>query len=344
MKQIQDSVDSTSAIHLSCVNHVSQLLDNVVNSLPREMLDSNNHIISLKTYLDKSRNCYLDLDTEYRRRKHLVSEGLVLPEGWKIGTRVDVAANGKSKVVDVYAQYVSIIETLTHIQKNEKLENKSTYPYMSSFEDMPAYKTSEYYAAHPDAFRLTFYLDDIECGNALGSRSGVNKMTMCYMSIDNSGQVKQSHGKLTSIHLVLVCHASDITTYGFQKILQPLVTDLRKLDSGVQIIDPNGKHRIMHARLEHLVGDNLAANQLLGLVESFSKTHFCRFCYISGHDSIVTTTSMEAPVRTAYTHTIDVETASHHPEHYKVSGVKGRCAFDELSYFSGIESTVPDLM
>ena len=347
LDQIQRTVKASSTLNLTNISHIQELLQNIRHSSPAGSFEGNAHFAALERYLDNSLLLYSDIDTEYRRRKLLVSQGLVMPTTYKIGTRRNVSATGVQQTVDVTAQYVSVVDTLSNIKPDTR--SNWSHPLslpttMKSYEDTATFQYSDFYRAHPSAFRLTLYHDDIECGNNVGSRAGVNKLTMFYMAVNNGTSERQTKGKLTSIHLVLICHASDITQYGYGVIMKPLLNDLIRLDQGVQIANRFGDSSIIHGRLEHLAGDNLAANQLLGLVTSFTKSYFCRFCYISAALPIHYTTALDAPKRTAETHQRDVLMALNDPEHYKTSGVKGACVFDELDYFCGVEHTVPDIM
>ena len=48
---------------------------------------------------------------------------------------------------------------------------------------------------------------------------------------------------------------------------------------GVKVEARGENEHSLHARLEHISADNLAANQLMGFNRSFSKGYYCRFCY-----------------------------------------------------------------
>lgn len=341
--QIQRTVEASATLHKTSMSHVSQLINNVVNALPKDVADGTPAIKNLLDYAQSSADMYVDLETERRRRNLLTNRGLVLPTSYKVGTRINVSADGSTQEVEVNAQYISIIDTLTNIKTTRHCSVNQT-ELLNDYEDTDTFKNSNYFQKHPSAHRLTLYHDDIECGNNLGSRAGINKMTMFYMSVNKDASNTETKGKLTAIHLVLVCYASDISSYGYGAILRPLIDDLIKLDRGVIQIDKDRTPHQLNARLEHVVGDNLAANQILGFIASFSKGFFCRFCYISGNDSGTATTTLSAPSRTPYSHQIDMETALVEPNHYKKTGVKERCVLEELSYFSTTISTVPDIM
>lgn len=102
-------------------------------------------------------------------------------------TREDVHhVDGLSKKVRVKEtfMYIPIIETLKLIFRNpetRKLLNDSQpenqyFKEYNSYRSGESYKKSDYFNEFPDAIRLDLYQDDVELGNALSSRAGINKV------------------------------------------------------------------------------------------------------------------------------------------------------------------------
>lgn len=80
-----------------------------------------------------------------------------------------------------------------------------------------------------------------------------------------------------NINLVSLFYSDDLKTYGFDKKLKPLIDDLKILETeGNQL--PFFFENPLFGSVIQLTGDYLILNGLLGFVESFSVTHFCRFC------------------------------------------------------------------
>jgi hypothetical protein len=150
--------------------------------------------------------------------------------------------------------------------------------------------------------------------------------------------------KLRAIHLAIVCHASDVKEYGYAAILKPFIADMEALYSGVSLAGNDGMYPKLYATLEHIVGDNLAANAILGMIQSFSGGHCCRFCYISKNEIPESTHCRDRLRRSAIGNHLDVEMVLDNADLTSSHGVKQPCALDELSYFSGVDSTVPDVM
>ena len=76
-----------------------------------------------------------------------------------------------------------------------------------------------------------------------------------------------------SAHLAALLYTEDLKKYGFNEILKPLIEDLNILETrGIEI--PPIEEPLVGSVIQ-VTGDNLA---LSSFVESFSATHWCRFC------------------------------------------------------------------
>lgn len=321
----------------SLISRLREQFERFAESIPPES-KNNPDFDALESSLNLALGAFDGFQTEYQRVKFLTRKGLIMPVPMKIGTRPNTNPDGSTSNVKVNAQYVSLVDTLTSYYLNKTAAKSSSPRKLAFYEDTSYFKQSDYYTKHPSALKLILYHDDIEVGNALGSRAGVHKLTMFYYSVH--GFVT---GKLNSIHLAAVCYAADIKTYGYVSVLKPIIDELHSLNEGVLVQDGDSS-ALLQARIEHIVGDNLAANQLLGMICSFSNGHFCRFCYISGAESKTATSARGQLVRSAVSHKLDIEMLRQNPEYYKSSGVKEACALNQLEYFSPFDSTVPDIM
>lgn len=102
-----------------------------------------------------------------------------------LGRRIDNTYDGinlKKKEVKETFQYVSVTETLKQIVNNPKVrdliskETQSTDNIIRHFKDGDIYKRSPYFKMFPDSIRITFYYDDIEVVNPLGSKTCIHKI------------------------------------------------------------------------------------------------------------------------------------------------------------------------
>jgi hypothetical protein len=323
------------------VSQIRGKVAELISSLPEPALDLplvKENVAELQSIFQVCGEPFQGLETERLRTAEFVKEGLVLPECYVIGMRSEVLPDGSRKLVPAQAEYVSIIDSLLGYAEGHSGGTRCEGTDLRSYIDGDIFKNDDYFHNNSDALRLVLYNDDIETANALGSRSGVHKLTMFYIYVQGSNS-----SKLSSIHLVIAAYASDLKQFGYDAVLKPLIADLKKLDSGIPI--HKGTNRVLlKARLVQLVGDNLAANQTIGMVSSFSAKHFCRFCIMSSEQTQYATVCPANLLRTKENHALHVSQAKDHASSYKNHGVKNGSSLDDLPYFSCIESTVPDIM
>lgn len=86
------------------------------------------------------------------------------------------------------------------------------------------------------------------------------------------------NSKLKNIHLLGLAYVQDVKKYGFNKILQNFVAELKLLEHDGLEIDFITGQSAFRGGLVAISGDNLGANGLMGFVESFSAHNYCRHC------------------------------------------------------------------
>ena len=91
--------------------------------------------------------------------------------------------------------------------------------------------------------------------------------------------------KTENIKLVALCLDSHLRKYGWEKVLQKIVADLKVIETeGISLIF-NGEFQTFLSTLIAVLGDNLGSHQIGGFVENFSKSlNFCRYCEISRNE------------------------------------------------------------
>lgn len=93
-----------------------------------------------------------------------------------------------------------------------------------------------------------------------------HKLCAMYWILSNLPPGQQS--SLSSIHLALLCKSSHIKTYGYGKVLEPLLHDLVVLEKHGVFVPQIGKS--VKGTVQSVVADNLGAHGLAGFVENFS--------------------------------------------------------------------------
>lgn len=147
---------------------------------------------------------------------------------------------------------------------------------------------------------------------------------------------------LSSIYLAILCKADDIKQFGYPRVLEPFLTDLKSFEEDGLFGPCLGK--VIKGTIFSVIADNLGAHSLAGFVESFSGSYVCRFCL--GQRSQFQELEVRTgafPCRTKQQHQLDVEAAvasgtlSH--------GVKRPCAITEwLDHFHVTTGYPPDVM
>lgn len=81
---------------------------------------------------------------------------------------------------------------------------------------------------------------------------------------------------MESIYLAILCKAGDTKQFGFQRVLEPLLTDLKSLEKDGLFVPGSGK--VIRGTVVSVVADNLGAHSLAGFVKNFTGYYVCRFC------------------------------------------------------------------
>lgn len=75
--------------------------------------------------------------------------------------------------------------------------------------------------------RIQLYSDEFEVANPLGSKKRLHKVSAFYFTLGNIPPKDRS--VLRHIHLLILVKHRLVKTYGFEKILEPLICDLQVL-------------------------------------------------------------------------------------------------------------------
>lgn len=88
-----------------------------------------------------------------------------------------------------------------------------------------------------------------------------------------------------------------------------------------------------------VIGDNLGLNGILGFVESFSATHFCRICYAGPSKTRVMTKEDTTELRSKEEYEKDVQKCN-----FSETGIKEACIFNELKEYHVCQNQSVDKM
>ncbi|CAM4448958.1 unnamed protein product [Leuciscus chuanchicus] len=184
---------------------------------------------------------------------------------------------------------------------------------------------------------LLIYIDDVETVNPLGSKTSVHKVGFMYFAI--KCLPKELLSSLSSLFLLAVYKTDDAKTYGIDKVLKPVVEDIKSLEKeGVDIKTPSfdGKVKVSICQV---VGDNLALNGVLGFTESFASNYACRWCCVPKDILRVQTKEDRDILRTAESNERDLSLGS-----VSDTGLKQASVFNDLQFFDVSKNLAPDIM
>lgn len=180
-------------------------------------------------------------------------------------------------------EYVSVLETIKSVFSDKRFSeiyfeyntgahlHQCTPGKYEKYCCGGAYKRNELFKSDKTALQLRLYIDEFETTSPLKTKS--HKLLGIYLCISNFPSEHLS--KLKNIYLVTLCSSKILKEMGYNKILCPLVDDIKKLEhAGIKTED--GK--ILKGTLVNVCFDNLGGNGVFGFVESFSALYYCRIC------------------------------------------------------------------
>lgn len=303
---------------------------------------------------DELDNPFTDFNTQRKRQKFFEEKWeLVEPVEYVLGVRFDVR---KDKTTGVYCQvpitdkfvYVPILGTLKSLFKNSEICEAFLQPKQNEkgiYRDIcdgSHFQSNALFSQKRHAIQIQLYYDDFETANPLGSKKGIHKLGCFYFILRNLPP--KCNSVLTNIHVISLFYSQDLKKYGFDKILQPLIDDLKSLET--EGIDVPFSDTPLLGSVVQVTGDNLGLHGLFGFVESFSATHFCRFCLISKDvsQSIFSEDHPGLIFRTREIHAQHCATLSENSLLVSTFGVKKSCLLNTLKFFHTSENYAVDIM
>jgi hypothetical protein len=209
----------------------------------------------------------------------------------------------------------------------------------SSFKDHPLYSTC------PTALQLMLYYDDVEVCNPIGSRAKKHKLGIFYYVLGNLSPKLRSSLKV--IQLTTIVRHSILQDYGIDKILEPFMESVMKLeeDEGISITVQGVQHNI-RGTISLVCADNLASWSLGGYKALASALRKCRFCMAVAEDMASKFLSEEFQPRTRITHSSHCAYVGG-PLHEHVAttyGVVRDSILNQSRFFHVTEGLAPDIM
>ena len=299
-------------------------------------------------------NPFTQLNSVEKRRKYFSKKwGVVAPVKKVIGSRFDNRWNKNTGTFDQVLvsdtlAYIPLLLTLQSVLKQSSVIDMFTSVQSSRSNLYSDLRDGTYFKKHPlfskdiPSLQIQFFYDDFEPCNPLGSKKGSHKLGAIYFTLRNFPPKYNSC--LANIHLCMLFHTQDIKKYGFATILEPLVNDLKILETGG--IDFPGLGGRINGSIFQVTGDNLGLHGLFGYVESFSAKYCCRFCLTEREDyqKVFSEDHPNMRLRTKELHADHCQLIKASPEQSHVYGVKSECLLNSLKYFHIVDNFAVDVM
>eukprot|EP00111_Clytia_hemisphaerica_P023884 TCONS_00070351-protein len=276
-------IDNTSSL-------VNQYIDVVKQEITKK--EQSNQPITLETIseiFEQVGNIFDGVSTEAQHKSFVKSNlPYVDPQKVELGTRL--ARKRKHSETTIYNKeetfmYVPLLDSLKQMLGNHKLAHlllKKPFQCREGvFYDLfdgSFFKDDPYFSEHPNALILILYHDELEICNPLGSATGVHKIDMYYYCIANLPLKYRS--RHCAVKLLAIANAALVKKYGIEKILSPIIEDLKKLYHGHEIEFDNGRNLTLYGKVLVCLGDNPGQNLWGGFKESCGGAYQkCRGCY-----------------------------------------------------------------
>lgn len=208
-----------------------------------------------------------------------------------------------------------------------------------SHEDGWHFKENSFLNAEELRISLRLYVDDFENCNPFGTSRKKRKLCGVYWVLANLPP--GSHSSLSSIFLAILCKSVDVKIYGYDKVLEPLLQDIKTLEDHGVYVPLLGKS--LRGTVQSVVADNLGVHSIAGFTESFTGDFFCRFCTAKSCDIRSDCVASGAfSLRTKEVYADHVKAALENNAH--CFGVKRECVLTKnLSHFHVVSVFPPDI-
>lgn len=361
--RVQSKGSVTNTILNNVLNEFEEVTLNLVNSLKTKVLQYSQtrnavqdpEVVELLLNFDLE-NPFHNLCTLEDQIKALkISYGYIEPLEIPLGYHMENSLDSETgtfipKLVLETCQYVPIIDTFKLILSNTEVkqailsEQPSVDDILASFVDADHFKHHSLFQMHRHALRIQLYYDELEIVNPLGSKTGIHKLGVFYYTIQNIP--KHINSDLGSIHVLLLCCDADVKKYGFNKILSPFLSNLKKLESDDEVkIMLNNEEFNVHATITAFCGDTLAVNEVFNMLGP-KANKFCRMCLYSREDLHARNTKL-GNERTEEVFNKHLEYLRRHnfsAPSMAETGLKDDCCLNKSRYFHTSRNKIFDVM
>ena len=224
------------------------------------------------------------LNTNHKRQQYLKDKFIYVPPQEIILNPKAVKDKKESKAVVHYVpvdeSFKNLVQDPSFVEAAENFIQNEDSETLKDVKDGLLYKNNSFFKENPSAFTMMIYSDAIELVNPLGAGRTKHKVIHIFFSLCE--MPKHLRSKIDRIQLVAVFKEKLIKRFGFKKIYENLVKDLKLLEAGVKVDYP--VERVVKCGVLIHPADNLEAHAVGGFSQSFSSKDICRWCHIQHED------------------------------------------------------------
>lgn len=344
------SMNLSATCNQKILNYTAELVYSVLDITKSKVQENSTALgdVNVKNFQElfsEIKNGFTSINSSYKLKK-LIKGKTVQPKEIALGNRIEKMFDSQSgtyvhKNVTSSFMYVPLLDTLKTVMNEKFLEYfdrdfSRESQYIEDIHDGSVFKTNCLVKQHQNIVQIQLYCDEYETVNPLGSKTGIHKLGGVYFCLRNVPP--HFNSRLDHIHLLALFYTIDLKTFGFNKIFAPIVDDIKTLEShGIMI-----EGRQLFGTITALSHDNLAANMMHGMVQSFSATYYCRICVAdktSAHTMCVENINLLRTSEQYETHCNAISVSSS-----VVYGIKERSCLNDLQYFKLNNGMSVDIM
>ncbi|GBM75168.1 hypothetical protein AVEN_161152-1, partial [Araneus ventricosus] len=334
---------------------VQAALNQINNVLKTEKYQINlPQIVNFDAIIENSVACFKDFNSTYKQDKHFLKNfNIAAPTTIDLSRDIitdirNEEGNMNYKIQDKIMIYIPLKSIVSNLLQNISIRQMINVKHTSNtilkyFNDGLLYKNCNYFAEKPNALQFILYYDELEVCNPLGSKAGIQKLGMFYMVLGNIPYKYRSCLKM--INLVAIVKSSHVKAFGMDKILQPIISDLKDFENGVELFTSE----TVLGKLIALTGDNLGVHSVAGLKEGFTALHCCRYCMATIDDVRQVSDELATELRSVsvYEQQIQELESAFGTERAEISksyGINRQSLLCNLQQYHIIDGIPPDIM
>jgi len=244
-------------------------------------------------------------------------------------------------------QYISVIETLKVVLKNDDILAQILNPeacadgHLQSFRDGTLYKNHPIFSQTDCGIQIVVYSDEFEIVNPLGPHKKKHKIMAFYFTLGNFHNTCKS--QKSSMFLLALCRSVDIQKYGFSKIAMHFNEEMQVLETSGITVD--GHPHKMRGALTFIAGDNLNSHMIGDFNACFSPNvlYPCRFCLTTNSELQEIVSVDEMCLRTLQSYDQHASVLATNPGQLSCFGIRFTSSFISGSFLV-IDGLPPDIM